>query len=148
MALISGLCVPLTSERGCRMVVPLFMRLVLTLQTFFFYFFSLGLIVPRGLKQPHLGWPMTSVSVHLQLFCWSCSTGVCDTPALSWTVLLLTCVLMCSPSLDLSPGMCLESRARAAHQPALLPGWGHEVALVLWSQGSSQSSMCSKTLCG
>lgn len=37
MTLMSGLCVPLTSEQGCRMVVPLFMRLVLTLQTFFLF---------------------------------------------------------------------------------------------------------------
>lgn len=30
--------------------------------------FLLGLIAPSGLKQPHLGWPMTSISVQLQVF--------------------------------------------------------------------------------
>lgn len=110
--------------------------------------FFLGVIVSSGLKQPHLGWPMISVSVHLQVFCWSCSTRSVTLLPWAWTVLLLTCALMCYSSLDLALGRCLELRARAAHQPALLPAWDHEVAPVLWSQGSSQSSMCSKTLCG
>lgn len=87
---------PLTAKRGCRMVVPLFMWLVLTLQT---GFFSWDLWSP---KQPYLGWLMTSISVHLQVFC--CSTRLCCTPAL----------VMGSAVLDLCyPGRCLEPRTRA-----------------------------------
>lgn len=99
--LMSGDFVPLTSKRGCRMMVPLFMKLVFTLQIL------LGLIVLSGLKQPHLGWPMTSFSVHLQIFFWSCSTRVCYTPAL-----VMDSAQMCYRSIDLCPGRCLKPRAR------------------------------------
>lgn len=59
--------------------------------------------------------------------CLSCSAGVCHAPAWLQMLLFLICGLMSQPSP--SPGGSLKPRARAAPQPALLPGWGCGKAL-------------------